>query len=93
MLYGAGSKAVSIEKLLSRYGDENFGNDENTSFECEDGGDSERFIEAINALEFDSDFQEENDANDNSIPNDNSIVVENKGYITQTLVIAAEIPT
>jgi hypothetical protein len=37
MLYGAGSKAVSIEELLGRYGDEDFGNDENTSFESEHG--------------------------------------------------------
>jgi hypothetical protein len=57
MLYGAGSKAVSIEELFGRYGDENFGNNENTSFECEDNGDNKRFIKAINALEFDLDFQ------------------------------------
>jgi hypothetical protein len=93
ILYGTGSKAVSIEELLGRYGDENFGNNENTSFECENGGDNKRFIKAINALKFDPDFQEKNDANDNSISNDDSIAVEDEGYTTQTPAIAAEIPT
>jgi hypothetical protein len=91
-LYGAGLKAISIEELLGRYGDENFGNNENTNFECENGGDNERFIEAINALESDPNFQKKNDANDNSISNDDFIAVENEGYIIQTPAIAAEIP-
>jgi hypothetical protein len=91
ILYDAGSKVVSIKELFGRYGDEDFGNDENTSFECEDSGDNERFIEAINALEFNFDFQEKDDANDNFISNDNSIAVENEGYIIQTPAIAAEV--
>jgi hypothetical protein len=57
MLYGAGSKVVNIKELFGRYGDENFGNNENTSSDREHGGDNdERFIEAINALKSDSDF-------------------------------------
>jgi hypothetical protein len=57
MLYGAKSKVISIEELLGRYGDEDFGNNENTSSDREHGGDDdERFIEAINALESDPDF-------------------------------------
>jgi hypothetical protein len=57
MLYGAGSKAISIEELLSRYSDEDFGNNENTSSDREHGGDNdERFIKAINALKSDPDF-------------------------------------
>jgi hypothetical protein len=90
ILYGAGSKVVSIEELLGRYGDEDFGNNENTSSDREhNGDDDERFIEAIDALESDPDFQEDVD----SIANDNFTADEDEGYATQTPAITARIPT
>jgi hypothetical protein len=94
MLDGAGSKAVSIEELLGRYGDEDFGNDENTSFESDHGenDDHERFLEAIDALEFDPDFQEEKKDAD-SIADDDSMADEDEGYATQTPAIAVKVPT
>jgi hypothetical protein len=49
-------------------------------------------LKAINALEFDFDFQKKDDANDNFISNDDFIAVENEGYIIQIPAIAAEVP-
>jgi hypothetical protein len=84
---------VSVEELLGRYGDEDFGNDENTSFESEHGekGNHKRFIEAIDTLEFDPDFQEE-EKNAGSIADDDSMADEDEGYAAQTPAIAAKVP-
>jgi hypothetical protein len=85
MIYGLGSKAVSIRELLGQYGDRDFNNDENTNFgdgDSSGAGDSDNYalFTAINGLNFESNFKDE-DAN--------STADENKDYDTQFPAIAA----
>jgi hypothetical protein len=85
MIYGLGSKAVRIMKLLGQYGDRDFNNDKNTNSgdgDSGDAGDSDSCVlfTAINRLNFESDFKYE-DAN--------FTADENENYNTQFPAIAA----
>jgi hypothetical protein len=88
MIYGLGSKAVSIRELLGQYGDRDFNNDENTnsgdgdSGDSGDAGDSDSYalFTAVDGLSFESDFKDE-DAD--------STADEDEDYDTQFPAIAA----
>jgi hypothetical protein len=85
MIYGFGSKAISIKELLGQYGDWDFNNDENTNSgdgDFSDASDSDSYIlfTAINGLNFESNFKNE-DAN--------STADENEDYNTQFPAITA----
>jgi hypothetical protein len=85
MIYGLGSKAISIRKLLGQYGDRDFNNDENTNSgdgDSGDAGDSDSYalFTAIDRLSFESDFKNKNA---------NFTANENENYDTQFPTIAA----
>jgi hypothetical protein len=87
LIYGHGSKAIDIRELLGHHGDRDFGDDENTGSEADNGdsgddGDDSAFFNAIDQLGFNSSLEDE-DAN---------FMAEDNDYDIQIPAIAALIP-
>jgi hypothetical protein len=88
ILYGLGSKAIKLRKLLGQYSDQNFDDSKNTTAEVDGGEDDnadDALFTAFDELSMKSEVEIEADAD--------STVEDDDDYDTQVPAITATVPT